>query len=326
MWGWRLAAGSWLDWRRPVVAILLALVLGCLVAGCGAAGAKENSEVTIMVTSRGYVEEKLLREIYAHALEVAGFNVVRRDSPRLAPPEELARGQVSGYPDHLDAALIENASIEHEDVPRLAKVAYQEAKKQLKEKGLVPLAPASFGRSSAVAILRKTAEGHHIKALSDLKKLRRKTSVVEGEYFCYCYGVECLSSLERSYGVGFEASTLVKPPRRLYRALRAGEADAAIVVTTEGRLARKKNWLVLLEDDQHRFPASNAFWLTRQDVIDEAGPDYERAILEAQKGLTLKVMRELDAEVELGRQPPAKVAAEYLASEQSKDTGPGKSK
>jgi len=139
-------------------------------------------------------------------------------------------------------------------------------------------------------------------------------SVVEGEYFCYCHGPVCLSGLEREYGIGFKTFSSAEPPPLLYKVLRTGETDSAVVVTTEGELARKKSWLVLLEDDQHRLPASNALWLTRQDVIDEAGPDYERAILEAQEGLTLKVMRELNAEVELERKSPAKVAAEYLRS------------
>ncbi len=309
---------------RQTAAILMTLVLGCVVAGCGAVGAKENSEVTITVTSRGYPEEEVLREIYAHALEAAGFKVARRDAPRLAPPEELAKGEVSGYPDHLDAALVEEASIDHEDVPPRANAAFREAKRRLKEKGLVPLPPTSFGRSSVVAILKKTAKEHHIETLFDLKKLPPDASAVEGEYFCYCYGVECLSSLERSYGVGFEAASRVKPPQRLYRELRVGKADAAIVVITEGRLAHKKNWLVLLEDDQHRLPAANAFWLTSQDVIDEAGPDYEKAIVGAQKGLTLKVMRELDAKVELEGKPPTKVAAEYVASLPSSDARAGK--
>jgi glycine betaine/choline ABC-type transport system substrate-binding protein len=310
-----VTAGSAVERKLAAAAVLPVLVLCCVTSGCGSdAGAKGHSEVTIAVTSRGYPEEKLLREIYAHALEAAGFKVVRRDDPGLLPPEELEKGQVSGYPDHLETVLSEVAHVQLEDIPGSAKAAYEEAKRELKAKGLIPFAPASFGHSSAVAVLRKTAEARNLETLSDLKDPSSEMGVVSGEYYCYCHGRECLGSLEREYGIVFKGFNLAEPPPRLYEALRGGETDAAMVLSTAGELARKKPWLVLLEDDEHRLPAANALWLTSQDVIDEAGPDYEKAILGVQKGLTVEVMRELDAAVELEGKPPAKVAAEYLKS------------
>ena len=47
-------------------------------------------------------------------------------------------------------------------------------------------------------------------------------------------------------------------------------------------------------------------------MAKKAGPDYEKTIVEVQKGLTLPVMQELDARVELEKQSPAKAAAAYL--------------
>ena len=120
------------------MAILLAFVPGAVAAGCGGAGERDNSDVTITVTSRGYPEKKVLREIYAHALEVAGFKVTRHDDPGLLPPEELEEGQVSGYPDHLETALTEVTPIKLEDVPSSPEAAYREAKRKFGEKGLVP--------------------------------------------------------------------------------------------------------------------------------------------------------------------------------------------
>lgn len=299
--------------RWTVLATLGALGFG-VAAGCGGATAKEDSKVTIVVTSRGYTEEKLLREIYAHALEAVGFEVKRRDDPRMLPPEELEKGRISGYPDHLETALTEVTPVRLGDVPGSPEAAYREAKWRFGKKGLVPFRPLSFGRASAVAVSRQTAEEHDLESLSDLKGTSHRMSVVEGEYFCYCHGPVCLDSLEREYGIAFEAFSVAEPQRRLYKALGKGEADAAVVLTSEGRLAGRNTRFVLLEDDQHRLPASNALWLTSQKVIDEAGPDYERAILAAQKGLTLDVMRELNAAIELEGKTPGEVAAEYLES------------
>ncbi len=306
------------DRKRVTAAVLPILVLCCGVSGCGSdAGSKGHSEVTIAVTSRGYPEEEVLREIYAHALDAAEFKVMRRSlEPGRLAPEELKRGRVDGYPDHLETALTEGVSAEVEDVPDSTKAAYREARRRFEGKGFVPFPPAPFERTDAVGVMKKTAEERGLKTLADLKAPSREMLVMERELYCHGRG-NCLGGLERNYGIvfeGFLGISLLEPSSALYKALRAGETDAAVLITTDGQLARKKNWLVLLEDDEHRLPASNAFWLTRQDVIDEAGPGYEKAILAAQKGLTLQVMRELDAAVELEGKPPAAVAAEYLRS------------
>jgi glycine betaine/choline ABC-type transport system substrate-binding protein len=308
--------GSRQNWGWAAVATLVAVLLGCLVSSCGddaASGgdaARENSEVTITVTSRGYPEEEVLREIYAQSLEASGFKVRRRElEPGLLAPEELETGRISGYPDHLETALTEASPTEVEDVPASPQAAYRELKGKSKEKGFVPFPPASFVRTNAIGVLRRTAEERDLHSLSDLRGPSREMSVLAGEFFCH--GRPCLGDFERGYGIVFEAYSGVDLAPPLYRALRTGETDAVTFINTEG-LARGKNWLVLLEDDQHRFPAANAFWLTRQDVVDEAGADYEKAILAAQKGLTVEIMRKLDAKVELEEEPPAKVAAEYL--------------
>lgn len=288
----------------------------CAAAGCGGdAGAKAKNEVTITVTSRGYPEEEVLREIYAHALEATGFKVRRRELGQLAH-EELEAGKVSGYPDHLETALTETMTAEEEDVPASAKAAYRELKAQFAEKGLVPFPPASFVRTIAVGVPRKAAEAQGLETLADLEGPSRTMGAIERELYCHGPG-HCLNVLKRRYGVVFKSFFgifLREPSALLYKALKTGEADAAILVTTEGELARGKGWLALLEDDEHRLPAANAFWMTSKKVIDEAGPDYERAILAAQKGLTLKVMRKLDAEVELEGKSPSEVAARYLRS------------
>lgn len=297
---------------RPVAMMALALVVG--LTGCGGAGAAEDDDVTIVVTSRGYPEEELLREIYAHALETVGFRVRRHDDPHLLVSEELERGLVSGYPDHMETALTELTPLGLADVPGSARAAYREARRRLESKGLVPFPPTSFARSSAVAVSRRTAAEHDLRSLSDLREPSHGMRVIEGEYFCYCHGPPCLASLERVYGFGFGGFDTVEPPARLYRALRSGAADAGVVLSTEGQLARHHRRLVLLEDKQQRLPASNALWVTSRRAIDQAGPEYERTIMAAQKSLSLRTMRRLNAEVELEGRKPGEVAAEYLKS------------
>ena len=55
-------------------------------------------------------------------------------------------------------------------------------------------------------------------------------------------------------------------------------------------------------------------FVTTKKVVEEAGPDYEKTILQVQEGLTLEVMQELDARVELEKETPKQAAAAYLES------------
>lgn len=94
--------------------------------------------------------------------------------------------------------------------------------------------------------------------------------------------------------------------------LEKGQADLSILFTTDPQLAAESDKFVILEDDKEVFPAGNILFVTSKKVAEEAGPDYEATILNVQKGLTLPVMQELDARVELEKQTPKEAAAAYL--------------
>lgn len=299
--------------RRAATTLLSALLLGCLWTGCGggAGDPKKPSEVTIVVGSKSTAEELVLGEIYAQALEAAGFQVKRETHlPSGLPPLEQKDLHISGYPEHLNIALKDILKLKR-NVPGRAARAYAIARKGLAEKGLTAFPPTSFSRSKAVGMLSSTAERRHLKTLSELKAQAGQMSFMAGS-FCH-FLLDCLGGLERLYGISFKSYTAIEPTQR-YEVLEDGEAEATILLNTEGRLAAKPNRFAILEDDKHLLPAGNVFWLTRTSVAEEAGPRYEKTILAAQKGLTLKTMQELDATVNLDGRSPAKVAADYLKS------------
>jgi glycine betaine/choline ABC-type transport system substrate-binding protein len=253
----------------------------------------------------------VIGEIYAQALETTGYQFKRRHRlPPGLPPFEQKGLNLSGYPEHLNIALKDIVKLKG-PVPGSAQKAYALTRKGVEEMGLTAFPPTAFSRSKAVGLLRETAKELHLRTLSDLKERAGELRVEAGD-FCR-FLLDCLTGLERFYGITFESFSSIEPRQR-YEVLENGAADVSILLSTEGRLAGKKGEFVILEDDKHRLPAGNVFWLTRTEIVEEAGPAYEEAIVEAQKGLTLKVMQRLDAEVNLERKPPAKVAARYLKS------------
>jgi glycine betaine/choline ABC-type transport system substrate-binding protein len=97
-----------------------------------------------------------------------------------------------------------------------------------------------------------------------------------------------------------------------YTVLDKGQADLSILFTTDAQLSAEADKYVILEDDQKLFPSGNVIFVTDQQVVEEAGPDYEKTITQVQSGLTEKVMQELSARVDIDRQEPGDVAQQYL--------------
>jgi glycine betaine/choline ABC-type transport system substrate-binding protein len=69
---------------------------------------------------------------------------------------------------------------------------------------------------------------------------------------------------------------------------------------------------VLLEDDQGVLPAGNVTFIASQEAADEAGPDFGETIEKVQGNLSLEVMQELNARVDVDKEKPEEAAQQYL--------------
>lgn len=325
MWGWGLTAGSRLEWRRMAVAIVVVLAATVAIAACGGNASVDKAEVTLTVRSEGSPERRLLGQIYAQALKIAGYRV--KEAPETLQAKTgldgLKSKQIAGYAEYLSTSLFYDFGVEIENIPVEAQVAYRELEKSLEKQELAAFPPAPYSIENVVGMLRRTAEEHRLQTNSDLKG-EAEEMTIKAPTYCHV-SVECLGGIEQHYDTAFEAVSYERAPTPeltwwraepefRYEVLESGEADASMLFNTDGRLATEGDRFVVLEDDRRIFPASNLVWVTSQAVIEEAGPDYEKAIVDAQKGLRLDAIRELNAKLELGGKSPAEVAAEYLKS------------
>jgi glycine betaine/choline ABC-type transport system substrate-binding protein len=126
-------------------------------------------------------------------------------------------------------------------------------------------------------------------------------------------GFDCLLGLEDVYGLEFKDFKPVAIDLR-YAVLDKGQADLSILFTTDAQLSAEAEKCVILEDEKRVFPAGagNPIFVAEQSTVAKAGPDLEKTITAVQSGLTLPVMQELNARVDIDRQEPSKVATEYL--------------
>jgi glycine betaine/choline ABC-type transport system substrate-binding protein len=316
---------------RVLLAALAALALTLGIAACGsdsdststtseggASGSAiesnpENGKVTLTIGSKNFPEQEILGEIYAQALTAAGYKVksaLNLGSETVAL-KAVKTGQVSGYPEYASTALTSFFGLEPEEVPADANEAWEKANQEFEKEDLQAFEPTPFASANAVGTTTATAKKYGLKTVSDLEGVSEKLSLY-GSPECR-QRIDCLAGLEKLYGLKFKSFTPVDIGLR-YTVLEKGQADLSILFTTDPQLSAEKDKYVILEDDKEVFPAGNIIFVTAKKVAEEAGPDYEKTILQVQEGLDLNGMQELDARVELEKETPKQAATAYLES------------
>jgi glycine betaine/choline ABC-type transport system substrate-binding protein len=308
-----------------LIATIAALACAVLVAACG--GGDDNSSttgasgkliksnsangnVTVKVGSKNFTEEFILGEIDAQALEAAGYKV-KRDlnlgSEQIAF-KALKNGNIDGYPEYTSTALTSFFGKKATEIPSDAKEAVDEAQADFAKVGLVAFAPTPFTSANAVGMLKKKADQLGVTKVSDLEG-KSQNLTLYGSPECR-QRPDCLVGLEQDYGLKFKKFVPVDIGLR-YEVLDKGQADLSIIFTTDAQLSTRKD-VVTLEDDKHAFPPGNVTFVARKATVDKAGPDMQKTIELVQQGLTEKVMRELNARVDVDRETPRQAAREYL--------------
>jgi glycine betaine/choline ABC-type transport system substrate-binding protein len=312
---------------RAVFALLAALVVALGVAACGGGDDDNdtgtgggnsanliksnpaNNGVQITVGSKNFTEEYILGNIYAQALQAAGYDVKTNLNlgSEVVAYKALQDGEISGYPEY--TATLLQSIFGKEQVPADAQQAYAQAKQELEPKGETAFPPTPFADANALGMLTSKADELGVTKISDLQGKSQDLNLY-GSPECR-ERIDCLVGLQDVYGLQFASFNPVDIGLR-YTVLDKGQADASILFTSDAQLFANPDKYTLLQDDKHIFPAGNPIWVTDQSTVQRAGPDYAATIEKVQKGLTNAVMQELNARVDIDKQDPAAVATQYL--------------
>src|ERR1044072_3563435 len=319
---------------RALAAMSLALVLSLGVAACGdsdddttggdatsaesGGGAAivsnpDNGKVALTIGSKNFPQQEILGEIYAQALAAAGYKTktdLNLGSETVAL-KTLKAGQISGYPEYASTALTSFFGLEPEEVPADAEEAFEKAKAEFEKEGLTAFPPTPFASAKAVGTTKEIADELGLETVSDLEG-QSEDLTLYGSPECR-QRIDCLAGLEKLYGLKFASFKPVDIGLR-YTVLEKGQADLSILFTTDPQLAAESDKFVILEDDKEVFPAGNVLFVTTDKVAEEAGPDFEKTIVEVQEGLDLNVVQELDARGELEKETPKAGGKAYLES------------
>jgi osmoprotectant transport system substrate-binding protein len=288
--------------KRPLLRTVAVTLLFALVAACG-----KGDGSTIRVGSKDFTEQFILGEIYALALENAGFKVVRRLNLGGTPVAQagLASGEIDLYPEYTGTALLTvlklPAASDRDAVYRTVADGYK------KQFGLVWLAPAPMNNTQAIAMTRAGAEKHGIRTISDFVAKAGELTLAGPPEFAE--REDGLPGIRRAYGDFKLKEYISLDPGLKYQGLKAGQTDAAVAFGTDGEIGAFD--LVLLEDDKKLFPPYQVAPVVRGAVLD-ANPAIKTALDAIAPKLTDDVMRRLNYEVSGKKLEPVDVARKFL--------------
>ena len=210
----------------------------------------------------------------------------------------LKSGAIHVYPEYTGTIAFELLGLKQ--VPSL-----DELNRLLAGDGLAVGVPLGFANTYALAMVATHAAKLGIARLSDLAARPELRLGLSQEFLNRRDG---WPALKTAYG-------LPHAPRGLdhglaYEALAAGQLDVIDVYSTDAKIERYK--LKVLEDDRAFFPAYDAVLFYRRDV-PERFPATWRSLQKLEGRISGRQMVSMNAAVELGGLPFARVAADFLS-------------
>ena len=286
---------------------ILCLILAgtALVSLTACQGGNGSDDKTIIVGSKGFTENLILSELYALALEDAGFHVEREfEVSNAVIHEALCNGEIDLYPEYTGTALM---TILGEPMMTDPQEVYDTVKDMYASRydlDVLDMSPASDGNS--LAIRKDTAEEYGIRTISDLQANADKIRF--GSTSDFYEREDGMLGLEKVYGEFDFASENSFDNSLKYQVMESDEVDCVPAYTTDAQLSSGD--FVLLEDDKGLWPPYNVIPVARQEIIDEY-PEAAEAINELSAQIDTATLTKLNARVDVNKEEYDDVAADF---------------
>lgn len=293
------------------------VMIGCLLTiflvGCGGSKGSESTQSSnkdaIRVGSKDFTENLIVAELYALALEDAGYNVERvMNIAGSIVHTSIVNDEIDLYPEYTGTGLISVLQLSPmTDADEVYQTVKEEYEKQFK---LVWLDYAQANDSQGMFISKRVSDQYGIKTISDLQANASKLRFAsQGEFDEREDG---MPGLEKVYGkFDWKVSTVYDNGLK-YQIVDNNEADVAPAYTTEGMLADTEKF-VLLEDDKHMWPPYNLAPVVREEILT-ANPEIEKILNRVNTSLDTETITALNAKVDIDKEEVEDVAAEYWES------------
>ena len=295
--------------RKSIISTIAMLAVTLMVSGCSSLGSGSTEDTAIRVGSKDFTENLVVSEIYALALEDAGYEVER--IPNIASSvvhTSITNDEIDLYPEYTGTGLLVVLEMEIETDPQKV---YDTIKAEYDEQfDLTWLDYAQANDSAGLVIKTSVAEKYGIETISDLQEHASELRFAsQGEFDLREDG---LPGLTKAYGEFNWKSSTVYDNSLKYEVLKNDEADVAPAYTTEGQLTNKEEFTVLV-DDKKFWPPYNLAPVIRNEVL-EVNPDIAEILNNISSTLDTETMTNLNAKVDVDGQEYEAVAKEYFDS------------
>jgi osmoprotectant transport system substrate-binding protein len=300
---------------RALPAVLAAGGLATALAGCGSGTGTANATTglpglgrpSVTIGDMNYTEQFVLGELYDQALSAKGFSVSldRNIGPLQVRMQALSTGKLAMYPEYLNVLNMQVAGYRHTFASSSG--AWKGAQHWASRHGLKLLAPTPFSDTADIAVLRSYARRHGIGSLRGLRRVASELTL--GAPAQFVQSADGLPALEQLYGFAPAHVTPIDIGSQ-YQSLQQGQIQAAYINTTDGALTNRA--FLALRDPRKLFGFGNVVPVVTKKALAAEGPAFARTIEAVDRLLSLRVMRELNAEVDLQGETPEAVAKAFL--------------
>jgi osmoprotectant transport system substrate-binding protein len=296
----------------PALAVA-ALSVAVLVAACGSNDSDQGSvqpqgqRLQLTLGTKNFTEAFIVGELYAQALKARGYSVNLRKNIGSTEviDKALTGGDIDAYPEYLGVALSVVAG--QDGVIKDDRATYDAAKRFYEGRGQTISAQTPFENVDAVATTTFAAQRAGLRTLGDLRKLDSFTLGARPEFETRIQG---LRGMEETYGIrGARFRPLAIGAQ--YRALDAGDIDAANVFSTDGQLATGD--YKVLADPERIFGVQHVALVIDRDKLDALGGRRFMDIIDAvNRRLTTDDMIAMNRAVGIAGQNEADVVGRFL--------------
>ncbi|WP_258296901.1 glycine betaine ABC transporter substrate-binding protein [Paenibacillus peoriae] len=296
--------------RKLYFTISIFLVLSLILSACG--DKTENAEdkaATIRIGTKDFTENLIVGELYALALEGAGYKVER--VPNIAGSvihSSIVNNDIDMYPEYTGTGLL---SILKVDMLTDPDAVYKKVKEEYKKQFKITWLDYSKANDGAGLVIRsEVSKNLGITTITDLQKHVSKLRFAsQGEVDQRADGIP---ALEKVYGKFNWKSSKVYDNSLKYEVLKNNEADVAPAYTTEGQLVNKDQF-TLLKDDKQVWPPYNLAPVVRDNVLD-TNPEIAEVINKVSAALDTETVTALNAKVDVDKKEYEDVAKEFYDS------------
>ena len=292
---------------KKLIAVLIAVVMALSLAACG--GSSSGEEKRVIVGSKDFTENEIVAEIYALALEEAGFTVEHKmNIAGSVVHTSITSGEIDIYPEYTGTGLIsilqKEALTDQDEVYNTVKEEYNE------QFNITWLDYAEANDGQGLFISKRASDEYGVTTISDLQANADKLRFAsQGEFDERDDGIPGLTKV---YGPFNWKSSKIYDNGLKWEVVDSDEADVAPAYTTEARLTETDKF-VLLEDDKHMWPPYNLAPIVRNEVLEQY-PEIAEVLNAVSATLDTETVTQLNARVDIDGEEYEDVALEYWES------------